>query len=300
MLTPTKQCHNASADASPGMRIRKPLAILGSPLFIASVVLLLVNDHYLKSVLPGLVTGKLSDVAGLFAFASFFSALLPRRRLIVHIVTALGFILWKMPAADIIIDAANDLLPFAIGRTIDYGDLWTLLVLPAGYLYGSRPRGEETGSDEWSSHAVRYGMALLACIAFCATSMVSKFKEYHYGISKARLVAYVDSVRFRNPDMLVWTDSMAFPVNHPWQFYCRLTDEQGPETFIVTYYGNPEIWKAQLHKSMIFVTSVKVEGKGVIATHNTSDEEEERLIRKFEREFLSKLDEYIRPLPDPP
>ena len=38
------------------------------PVFAAAVALLLVNDHVLKTAFPGLVTGKLSDFAGLMFF----------------------------------------------------------------------------------------------------------------------------------------------------------------------------------------------------------------------------------------
>jgi hypothetical protein len=47
-----------------------PLAgdVLLHPLVIASIVTLIVNDHVLKRAAPGLLTGKLSDVAGLVFF----------------------------------------------------------------------------------------------------------------------------------------------------------------------------------------------------------------------------------------
>jgi hypothetical protein len=38
------------------------------PVFAGAVALLLVNDHLLKSAFPGLISGKLSDVAGLVFF----------------------------------------------------------------------------------------------------------------------------------------------------------------------------------------------------------------------------------------
>jgi hypothetical protein len=47
-----------------------------APLPLAAVVLLVVNDHVLKARFPGLVTGKLSDVAGCFVLPLFVSALL--------------------------------------------------------------------------------------------------------------------------------------------------------------------------------------------------------------------------------
>jgi hypothetical protein len=44
---------------------RTALAWLGHPLTVLALVVLIVNDHVLKAAHPGLLTGKLSDVAGL-------------------------------------------------------------------------------------------------------------------------------------------------------------------------------------------------------------------------------------------
>lgn len=38
------------------------------PVFLASLGMLVLNDHFLKAAYPGLVTGKVSDVAGLIVF----------------------------------------------------------------------------------------------------------------------------------------------------------------------------------------------------------------------------------------
>ena len=48
------------------MSERPRFAIAASPGFILGVGALLANDHILKSAFPGVITGKLSDVAGLF------------------------------------------------------------------------------------------------------------------------------------------------------------------------------------------------------------------------------------------
>jgi hypothetical protein len=56
---------HATAAPAPGDVLLHPLAV-------AALALLLVNDHYLKALAPGLVTGKLSDFAGL----AFFPVLL--------------------------------------------------------------------------------------------------------------------------------------------------------------------------------------------------------------------------------
>ena len=49
---------------------------LVAPLPLAAAALVLVNDRVLKGAFPGLVTGKLSDVAGAFVLPLFLSALL--------------------------------------------------------------------------------------------------------------------------------------------------------------------------------------------------------------------------------
>lgn len=58
------------------MKSRAPGALLFHPLAVLSVCLLLFNDHYLKTVWPSVVSGKLSDFAGVFltplvAFSAF-------------------------------------------------------------------------------------------------------------------------------------------------------------------------------------------------------------------------------------
>jgi hypothetical protein len=47
---------------------RSPGEVLLNPVAIAALGLLLLNDHVLKGVAPGVVTGKLSDFAGLAFF----------------------------------------------------------------------------------------------------------------------------------------------------------------------------------------------------------------------------------------
>src|SRR5690606_18791254 len=49
------------------------------PVTVASVIVLLLNDHVLKQAWPGFVTGKLSDVAGLVVAPPLAALLLLRR-----------------------------------------------------------------------------------------------------------------------------------------------------------------------------------------------------------------------------
>lgn len=58
--------------------LKTSTASLASPAFVASVLLLLINDFVLKPQIGNAVTGKLSDFAGLFAFPFFWSAFFAR------------------------------------------------------------------------------------------------------------------------------------------------------------------------------------------------------------------------------
>lgn len=58
--------------------MQKPLlrSVLTHPVVIAAVVLLLLNDHVLKTTWPSWATGKLSDIAGLVFFPLLLAAVL--------------------------------------------------------------------------------------------------------------------------------------------------------------------------------------------------------------------------------
>lgn len=75
------------------------------PVSLAAIALLVVNDHVLKAAWPGLVTGKLSDVAGMVFFPLFLAAVaqqlrpgLPLRRAVAAcaLLTALVFAAIKL------------------------------------------------------------------------------------------------------------------------------------------------------------------------------------------------------------
>ncbi len=142
---------SASADGT---------AALLHPAAIAAIVVLVVNDHVLKARWPGLVTGKLSDVAGmiffplvLFAMAAVIARaskrpeLASRRVLVVCAIAtgvafaavktwapatlafeaALGALRWPFAAARALIDGAA--LP-ATQRAAVVRDVTDLVALP--------------------------------------------------------------------------------------------------------------------------------------------------------------------------
>lgn len=93
-------------------------------MFVLSVGLLLLNDHVLKATWPGLVTGKLSDVAGVAMVAILLTAAVARPS-IGFAVTAVSVTLLKTVPAVAVMAA-----PVLGGVTLtDPTDLIALLVL---------------------------------------------------------------------------------------------------------------------------------------------------------------------------
>lgn len=104
-------------------------ALLRSPLLLLAVAVLLLNDFVLKAAFHNWFTGKLSDFSGLAAFAIFWCAAWPRHVWTVGSCIAALFVFWKSPYSTGAIEVANAILPFAIGRTVDYTDLIALPVV---------------------------------------------------------------------------------------------------------------------------------------------------------------------------
>lgn len=116
----------------------RPRRALAHPLWVAALVVLIVNDHYLKTagVLPGWLTGKLSDFAGLFVAPALLAALLSistqRGLLLAHAATGAVFAAIKIsPPAARAIEALVGLTPFTWRVTVDPTDLIALPMLAA-------------------------------------------------------------------------------------------------------------------------------------------------------------------------
>jgi hypothetical protein len=107
----------------------KRFDLLRSPLLVLAVGVLLLNDFVLKAAFHNWLTGKLSDVAGLAAFAIFCCALWPKHVCAVGGAITVLFAFWKSPYASGAIEVANAVLPFTIGRTVDYSDMLALPVV---------------------------------------------------------------------------------------------------------------------------------------------------------------------------
>lgn len=135
--------------------------------FLLSLALLILNDAVLKAAWHNAFTGKLSDFAGVFAFAWFWSVAVGRGRAAVHIGVAAGFAWWKSPWSSAAIEAWNALPLFDVARVVDYGDLLALIVLPVSlHLLKRSPAPAVPGTSAWPALAV----AAISLVAFTATS----------------------------------------------------------------------------------------------------------------------------------
>lgn len=159
--------------------------ILGSPGFVTGLLLLLLNDFVFKEQFHNALTGKLSDFAGLFVFPLFWSAFFPRRKALIYVSTAVLFVFWKSGYSQFLIEGWNNLPFFGIHRTVDYSDLWALLVLPLSYLYS------DVSSVVHVPRRLIYVIAIVSVVAFTATQYnhkVSFNNQYQFETSKKELL----------------------------------------------------------------------------------------------------------------
>jgi len=95
-----------------------------------AVAALLLNDLLLKQAYPGVVTGKLSDFAGIALVALLLLSAFPRSFVLVHVCISIAFAWWKSPLSSPFLAWLNGLGLGEFGRTVDYTDLVALSILP--------------------------------------------------------------------------------------------------------------------------------------------------------------------------
>jgi hypothetical protein len=137
--------------------------------FIVGLVILLLNDHFLKAQFGNWFTGKLSDFAGLLIFPLFLKFVFPVSSRKAIGITFLGFLFWKSPLVQPLLDAYNTLGIWPLGRVVDYADYLAFLVLPLSYYvleHTERFRLTKGLNHQWQLNSV----LMLAVFAFVATS----------------------------------------------------------------------------------------------------------------------------------
>lgn len=162
--------------------------------FLLGLTILILNDLYFKYTFGGFITGKLSDISGLFIFPFFWSIFFRNHKLNIYILTAIAFTIWKLPISSAVISSLNDLLGVNFYRTIDYTDIFTLIILPVSYRYFSHLQSKDINSTKSSFTSI--SICVISVIAFVATSLpfyvikstLSIEHSYTLDISKEKLL----------------------------------------------------------------------------------------------------------------
>ena len=144
--------------------------LLIHPATVLSVAVLLVNDHVLKQGHPGLITGKVSDVAGVWMITSLLIAFTGLRSLGTVLAATAFAIVKSVPTA------ASWAAPVLGGTTLtDATDLIALAVLPGPWLL-ARGLANESFSDRMRglTHAGVLIVVASSVIATTATSCDTK------------------------------------------------------------------------------------------------------------------------------
>lgn len=267
------------------------LHLLTSPIFIASLIILLLNDHWAKMAFSNFWTGKISDFAGMFILPLFLLAFFPRYKKEVFALATCFFIWWKSPFSQGVIDWVNG-AGVGISRVVDYADLWALLMLPLAWKYERLAKGIRL--------IPAYAIAAIAFMSFCATSVpprrVVEYKEinksYEFPYSQVLLAKRLNKqaiklVKSYNPELLNF-DAASNSFIASWgDTIARLIDvskiEEGHPVYFRGVYGEIEISgnsarsKLSLNKLAKMVPSSKAKFS------------EEKLILLFEKKVIKKL-----------
>ncbi|MBL8046484.1 MAG: hypothetical protein JNL09_08085 [Anaerolineales bacterium] len=177
------------------------LRALRHPLTLLSIALLLLNDHWLKAAAPSVLTGKLSDFAGLFFFPFLLAALLGTARLPARLTFLLAltltggwFALMKTTLwANALTRAALSAVwggPVSI--VLDPTDCWALvMLLPAWLLWRSLERERAPQPS---------GKLALAALCVAALAMLADQPPTFYWSYVVRLTADESKVYARLED----------------------------------------------------------------------------------------------------
>ena len=195
------------------------LDALMRPAFLAALVVLILNDTLLKPLFHNALTGKLSDVAGVFAFAYACAVVVGRRAFAVHVAVALFFVWWKSPWSQPVIDAWNGAGPWPVARVVDAGDLLALLVLPLSLRSvraGLAQAACAAGGMRWP----RLAVAGVALVAFTATSRAPEPRiDYHARYRSELGVPEGERIIAERSDMVAYQTEVALEVEIG---YCTL------------------------------------------------------------------------------
>ncbi|RXK83715.1 hypothetical protein [Filimonas effusa] len=157
---------------------RNQTNLLLHPLFLSCLLLLILNDHWWKQAFPGFITGKLSDFAGILMAGVLWRQFFPQRVVTGCIVLIMGFLYWKSPLSQPLIDWCNNVIRIPVARVVDYTDLTALIMLAPAFKI--KEYGWEKGS--W-----------LKVPVYCLTIFAMPASSMHYFYASPEYMPFYDS-----------------------------------------------------------------------------------------------------------
>lgn len=263
------------------------MSILISWPFLLSLVVLVANDLYLKSALPGWLTGKLSDVAGIYLIALLITAAAPKRKYAGATILALGFLYWKSPVSQWFIDNINSVFVTQIGRVVDYSDLLALIAIPLAW--ATIADGAAKPYKRWTQKLLSIPVAAITVLAVSGTSIMMPVGDY----------------AIRNTDSEIRVDEYAFVaaierVTAKYDLHCENCGTTTDEAFYVNEDMDFSYSLDEAGNGVLFRVQV-TKMKGFLLPKPDYD-----LYDKFMRDLklelggLSPSMEFVQSLSDPP
>lgn len=175
------------------MKANSRTDILLTPLFLLGLSTLLLNDFVLKYEYPNVLTGKLSDFAGLFIFPIFFSAIYPKNTKFIYGLTIVIFCYWNSELSDGLLTILNN-SGINVGRTIDPTDFIAFVVLPFSYFHFKNQIAKPKMSV---ANPIRMAIGMVAIFSFIATTLpkqevelaIRSNKSYYLDMNKTEFFA---------------------------------------------------------------------------------------------------------------
>lgn len=165
-------------------------------IFILSVILLFINDHFLKLEYHNWLTGKLSDFLGMIIFPLFLAYLFPKLKTNTIPITIILFIFWKSPFSQSFINFYNEFAFIKITRVVDYTDLIAFLFLPIPYFFIKN----EKKLNLIKINNINTSLIIVPSILI----MLSTSPPKHYGYNRAGyLYFYNYSFKIKNDENII-------------------------------------------------------------------------------------------------
>lgn len=251
------------------MDIYKKYYLLASPFTVTALLLLILNDHYLKQYFPNFITGKLSDFVGLFIFPVFLYVLFGRflkHRLTVEIIIAFSALFFIIIQIEIILTFIINFFEIVNlpkpNLVADATDLIALIVLPFSYMLIKNTQLKNYITFKKYKYLL---LVIVYSFAITATSFVDRFimhpNKVYDRIDKTGKVLFLfeealleEGIEIRRRDKI--DDKLIYTIRFNEGFYIK---NQLTEYSLEEIYGTVEFLPSD-SKDSLSITKIELEG----------------------------------------